>query len=97
MESWRRFLSPTFHLWNRARLEDDLVAGDFVEAMLKNFEPLVGHFDRDGTHPLCGGYKVALCKDEKNNLKIGIPSEYIRYVAGTALDESTKPPENSSE
>jgi hypothetical protein len=79
---------------NLLQFEDDFPASDFVEAMLAHFEPLIGHFDQDGLHPLCGGYNVALCTDENGNLKIALPTEYIRYVGGSALDESTMPPES---
>lgn len=77
--------------------EDDLVACDFVEAMLGYFKPLTDHFDENNEHPFAGGYKVLRCKDENENLKIATPTEYIRYVGGSFLDQSTLPPDPTDE
>ena len=65
--------------------EDDFPAQDFCEAMLTAFTPLAGKFENH-QHPFCGGYKVLRVKNEDENVKIAIPTEYIRYVGGQDLD-----------
>jgi hypothetical protein len=71
---------------NLLQMEDDLPAVDFCNAMLGYFAPLARHFDEnDNQHPFCGGYKAVRAKDENDNLKVLIPTEYIRYVGGSNL------------
>lgn len=73
---------------NLLQMEDDLPAVDFCNAMLGYFAPLARHFDEnDNEHPFCGGYKAVRAKDENENLKVLIPTEYIRYVGGSKLAE----------
>lgn len=71
---------------NLLQMEDDLPAVDFCNAMLGSFAPLARHFEENGNeHPFCGGYKAIRAKDENENLKVLIPTEYIHYVGGSNL------------
>jgi hypothetical protein len=73
--------------------EDDMVAVDFCNTMLIDFQPLARHFEPDNEHTLCGGYKCLRVKDANDNIKVAIPTEFIEFVGGRHLERSSDQPE----